>query len=99
MVHRPNNLLDGDRLSKDAVYVEIGQIVARAGHNHDRNVTAEKLGRKVAPNRHAVHMREPEIEYQEIGRAGLDQFERVDSVPRLDDIKPIQPKCRPPHHT
>jgi hypothetical protein len=62
VLHRANNLIDAYRFPKDAVHVQVSQIFARSSDDDNRNVTAEKLRRKVSANRHAVHVWQPQME-------------------------------------
>jgi hypothetical protein len=62
VLHRTNNLIDAHRFPKNAVHLQISQIFARTSDDDNRNVTAEKLSRKVLANGHPVHVGQPQIE-------------------------------------
>jgi hypothetical protein len=96
-VHHENDVIDRHGLSNHAVDMEIRQIFWRAGDDHDWNIPAEHLRRKILSNRHAVHVRQAQVEHYQIGRGGLDELQRLEAVASLHDIEPFEPERGSPH--
>jgi len=88
-VDHADDVIDGHWFSEHAVDVQVSQIVSRTGNNHDWNITAEDLGRKVLSYGHAVNHRQTEIEQHEVGWTRFDELECFETISGFNDLEPL----------
>jgi hypothetical protein len=92
-----DELVREERLAQDAGDVELAEVHCGPGHHDDRNTPSDSLCGNLLLDREPAQPGKPKVEHDQIKCTLLEVVERLNAIPRLDDLEAFQTQCGAPH--
>jgi hypothetical protein len=91
-----HELIEPDRLAKDAADVHVREVVATPGHDHDGNGSGRDLRGNFLLDAQPPEHRQTQIEQDEIRDTLLEPPQRGDAIAGFVDVEPVELECETP---